>query len=389
MSSVELIDKKEQLKIKAQMILDNGKKESRKLTDEESNEYNDLCKQIADIDKEMRDLTDKLNKKEIKKETMKENFSLLKAIRSIANNQALDERSQEVINQGIAEMRKSGQSYAGQIVLPTEYRGDQVAATVAADGKEVVATDKLNILAPIYQNLVLAKAGAQFMTGLVGNVSIPVYSGSTVGWEGEVDTAANGKGTFSSVELSPKRLTAYIDVSKQFLAQDGVGAENLLRNDIVRAISNTLEATILGNEAGTTKKPAGLFVDADAATLTYKGTVDMEEKLDGVEANANPVYIVSPSIKATLRTTPTDAGSGHFVFENNEINGLPAYSTSASKGIILGDFSNLVIGQWGGTDLTVDPYTQAANGCIRIVINAYFDAKPVRDNAFVTGVVTA
>jgi len=387
-SSLELKDKREQLRLKAENILNAGKAESRKLTDEENNEYNSICKEIADVDKELRDLQNELNnKKEIKKMT-KENFSLIKAIRSVANNQVLDERSQEVVNEGIAEMRKSGQSFAGQIVLPVEERAD-VQATVTGAGAEVVAEDKLNILAPIYQNLVLAKAGAQFMTGLVGNVSVPTYSGATVGWKGEVDAAADGAGTFGEVELSPKRLTAYIDVSKQFLIQDSASAEQLLRNDIVRAISNQLEATILGNEAGTSVKPEGIFNGSTDVALTYDSCVDMEAKLDGVEAYANPSYIVSPSIKATLRKAKTDAGSGQFVYENGEINGIPCYCSSAAKGIVLGDFSNYVIGQWGGVDLTVDPYTQAANGKIRIVVNCYLDAKALRKSAFVTGVVKA
>ena len=47
----------------------------------------------------------------------------------------------------------------------------------------------------------------------------------------------------------------------------------------------------------------------------------------------------------------------------------------------------MVIGQWGGIDLTVDPYTQAAKGKVRLVINAYFDAKPRRAEAFVKKVL--
>ena len=386
MTSLELIDKKEQLKLKAQNMLNGIKAEQRKFTDEETTDYNSICKEIADVESELRDLNSKLNKKEIKVKKTMENFSLIKAIRSVANNQPLDEKAQEVINKGVAEMRKSGQSYAGQIVIPTEFRAD-VQATVANQGEEVVAEDKANILAPIYQNLVMSKAGAQFMSGLVGNVSVPTYSGATVGWKGEVDAAADGAGTFDEVELSPKRLTAYIDVSKQFLIQDSVSAEALLKNDIVRAISNKLEATILGNEAGSTTKPEGLFNGATAATLTYDGTVDMEAELDGVESYNSPCYIVSPTIKAKLRKAKTDAGSGQFVYENGEINGIPCYCTSAAKGIVLGDFSNYVIGQWGGVDLTIDPYSQAANGKIRIVINAYFDAKPLRADAFVKGTV--
>lgn len=386
MTSLELTDQKEQLTLKAQNLLNAGKAEQRKLTDEETKEYDSICKEIADIEKELRDLQKELsnNKIENKKENM-ENFSLLKAIRMVANNQTLDERSQEVINQGVAEMRKSGVSYSGQIQIPTELRNIQ--ATVDTAGKEVVATDKLDILGPIYQNLVLSKANVKFMTGLVGNVSIPNYSGSNCGWAGEVDAAKDGAGKFGEVELSPKRLTAYLDISKQFLIQDSASAEQLLRNDLVRAISNELEKTILGAEAGSKTKPTGIFNGATEANLTYEGLVNMEEKLDGVETFSNPVYIVSPAIKATLRKAKTDAGSGLFAYQNGEINGIPCLCSSACKGIVLGDFSNYVIGQWGSAlDITIDQFTQASRGMIRLVINFYTDSAKLRDAAFVTGI---
>ncbi len=113
--------------------------------------------------------------------------------------------------------------------MPIEERGDKIQATTDLDGKETVATDKLNILEPLRNSLVMVKAGATYMNGLVGNVSIPVYSGSNVGWKGEVDAADNGKGIFTEVNLEPKRLTAFIDISKQFLIQDSVSAEEMLK----------------------------------------------------------------------------------------------------------------------------------------------------------------
>ena len=389
MNSIELIDKKEQLQLKAQNIINQGKHESRKLTTDEEREYNDLCKQIADTENEIRQLNQKLNKKETMK---KETFSLLKAVRAIANNQQLDERSQQVVNAGIAEMRKSGQSYSGQIILPVEERAD-VQATVADHGQEIVAEDKLNILAPLRDKLVLSAAGANFMTGLVGNVSIPTYDGSTVGWAGEVDAAADGAGTFGEVELSPKRLTAYVDISKQFLIQDSVSAEALLRKDIVDAISNKLEATILGAVAGDATKPAGLFagVTADTAAITFADILKMEQTLEEKNVGGNIKFIASPAAKAVLRTTAVGGTKSdlRMLMEGNEIDGISTLVTNGmtSKGLILGNFNDLVIGQWGGIDLTVDPYTQAANGKIRLVVNAYFDAKAQRADSFVKKVL--
>ena len=388
MTSLELLDKKEQLTIKANSILTAGKTESRKLTADEESAYNDLCKEIADADREIRDITSKLNKETNKTKMSK--FSLIKAVNDIANNRNLDERSQEVVNAGIAEMRKAGQSFSGQIVLPIEERGD-IQATVTANGQEVVAEDKLNILEPLRANLVMPKAGATYMSGLVGNVSIPVYSGSNVGWAGEVDAAADGAGKFSEVNLEPKRLTAYIDISKQFLIQDSVSAEEMLKSDIVRAISNKLEETILGNAAGDSKKPAGVFngVAADSAALDFKGIVAMEQALEDKNVTGNLSFIVAPNVKATLKTTLKSNGVSGYLMEGGEVDGIPVYSTSActSKGMVLGNFADYVIGQWGGIDLTVDPYTQAASGKVRLVINAFFDAKPRRAEAFAKKVI--
>ena len=110
MNSVELMDKKNQLKLQAEAILSGAEKETRKLSDEESTKFEALKKEIDEVDNEIRELNKKLNK--TTKRSM-EKFSLLKAINDIANNRQLDERSQDVVNSGMAEMRKAGLSYSG------------------------------------------------------------------------------------------------------------------------------------------------------------------------------------------------------------------------------------------------------------------------------------
>lgn len=387
MDSLTLIDKREQLKRKAEEIISTAEKELRKLNDKENDELNSIKKEIADLDSQIKGIENRNSKTN---NTM-EKFSLLKAINDVANNRQLDERAQSVVNEGITEMRKAGQSYSGQIVLPMEMRSD-IQATVATAGQENVAEDKLGILEPLRANLVLVNAGASYMTGLIGDVSIPAYSGSNVGWAGEISTATDGAGTFSEVTLSPKRLTAYIDVSKQFLIQDSNSAEDMLKRDIVAAISNKLEATVLGSAAGSNTQPAGLLngVVADSATVTYKDVVAMEANLENANVRGDIKFIVSPSAKADLKTT-VKGTTDNFLMEGNELNGYPVICTSAvaDKGVIMANWSDLVIGQWGGIDLTVDPYTQAANGKVRLVINAYFDAKPRRAEAFVKKILKA
>ena len=311
------------------------------------------------------------------------NFSLIKAINDVVNNRNINEDALNVIEMGATEMRKSGLSYSGQIQLPVEERGDAVAATVATDGKEIVATDKLNILSPLMGKSILAEAGATFLTGLVGNISIPNYTGSTCGWKGELEAADNGKGTFGSVELSPKRLTAYIDISKQFLTQDSVGAEEMLRADIVNSLVAKLEQTIFGDAAGDTTKPAGIFNGAEVVAPSYQGVCEAEAAV--TDYSGEKRFVMSPTAKsafkqATISGTKSDL---RLLLEDGEVDGYPVSDSSnvVAGGYAFGDFGELVVAQWGGIDIVVDPYTLATKNAIRLVINAYFDAKVRRAGA--------
>lgn len=355
-------------------------------TDEETENENETEDEEKPEDKEQR------NNQNIST-NMTKKFSLIKAINDVTNNRSLDEVAKEVVAKGIQEMRKSGLAIAGSIQLPVleteneEMRANGVLAQTAGAGAENIATEKLDILEPLRANMVMSQAGATYLTGLVGNISIPAYTGSNVAWAGETAAAANGAGDWSEIKLQPHRLTAYVDVSKEFLLQDSNDAEAMLRRDIIAAIGNKLESTILGADAGTDEKPAGLFDGVTAMTTAVKfgDIVDAEAELDAANVSGAYTYILSPKAKAALRTLSKDAGSGRFVLEDGEIEGSKALVSSnvAAKGLVVGDFTDYVIAQWGAIDLVVDNYTKATEGKVRLVVNAYFDAKPRRATSFV------
>ena len=314
------------------------------------------------------------------------NFSLIKAINDVVNNRNINEDALSVIEMGAQEMRKSGLSYSGQIQLPVEERADTdgaIVATVAEQGKEIVETEKLNILGPLRGKSILNEVGATFLTGLVGNISIPTYSGSTCGWKGEMASAEDGKGDFDTVELSPKRLTAYIDISKQFLVQDSVGAEEMLRADIVNALVAKLEQTIFGDEQGSTTKPEGIFYNAEEADPSYAGVCDAEAELTDYLGDKR--FVMSPTAKSAFKQTTISGEKSdlRLLMQGNEVDGYPVSASSnvVSGGYAFGDFRELVVAQWGSIDIVVDPYTLATKNAIRLVINAFFDAKVRREGA--------
>ena len=262
------------------------------------------------------------------------------------------------------------------------------AYTVTDEGVDVVETDIYDILEPLRAKNVLVAAGAKFITNLQGNVQVPVMSATQVGWKGEIAPADDGSGAFTSVTLSPKRLTGKFPVSLELLAQDTLGVENMIRQDIVNAINEKLEATILGAGAGDLNTPAGLFNGyADANAIVDFGDIaDLEAKVEEKNVYGNCKYIVSPKAKAKLRSTIKGTANVGMIMENGAIDGTEALATSnvpAGK-MLYGDFSNLVIGQWDSVILDVVRDTDSlANGCVTIVVNAYFDAKVAREGAIV------
>lgn len=316
---------------------------------------------------------------------MKKQFSLLKAINDIANNRSLDAASQAVINAGADEMRSAGQSFSGQIQLPVESRA---AVTVTDEHDDVIEVEFADLLTPLRAKNVLVAAGAKYMSGLIGDVQVPIMGAGNVTWEGEVATAKEAGYTFTSKKLQPKRLTAYVDISKQFLVQDSIGAEQAIRADIVAAINSKLESTILGSAQGSTTTPAGIFYGQSPKKITtFKDICDLEASIEDANVIGECKYVMSNKAKAALRNMAKSSKSTQLVMENGEVDGTPVLNTSnvEAQNIAYGDWNNLAIGQWGAIDLVVDPYTLAKDGQVRIVINAFFDAITLRPEAFAFG----
>ena len=282
-----------------------------------------------------------------------------------------------------AMLRSAAQTEGHVLHLPacTEKR----AITVSGVGANVVETEIQGILEPLYANSVLAKLGVRFYPGLPqGNISIPVMAKGSVAWAAETGAASASNNTFTNVVLTPKRLTAYVDISKQLLAQDTIGVEEAIRRDIVNALVDKLEATIFGSAAGSATQPKGMFWDD---TLFAK-ICAIEAGVENNNVFGDMKYLLSTGAKADLRAMAKSTKNTQLVYEGGEVDGVPAITTSnvATAGAyIYGDFSQLAVASWGDIDITVDEFTQAVNGCVRLVINAFFDAKVLREIAFAYG----
>ena len=382
LNSVAIKQEINELVERSKAIVELCKTEVREMTEDEEKEFNSLKEQIDNKKTELKELEDKLSEYERmcpEEEEVKE-----------CDKEEKNQRNRSMKKSLVKELRNAIDNNIKTITVNAETR----AMTVTGEGgvhDSVVETEIDGILEPLYANSVLSQLGVRWYTGLPkGDVQVPIMSAGQVGWATEIATAQATGNTFTTKKLQPKRLTAYVDISKQLLVQDTIGVEAAIRRDIVNALNDKLQATILGTEDKTDEKPAGIFHGVSYDNITdFKSLCNFEAKLDDANINGEKKYLLGNGAKANLRSMIKGTNNTGMVMENNTVDGTPALNTSNVAGgaegknkLVYGDFNYLAIGSWGDLDITIDQYTQAVNGCIRLVINAFFDAIILRPEAF-------
>lgn len=275
----------------------------------------------------------------------------------------------------------------------------------AATGDELVEDNLMGHLYGLNVAPMVAALGASVMRGLTGDVHFTKTGVASATWEGEVDANAETTPSTARVTLTPKRLGAFTDISKTLLNQTAGFAESIVKKELEMAIQVALDyAAIAG--PGTGGSPTGITgfssvnsvaIGTDGGTPTRAKLIEMETKI--AEDNAiisNMAFLTTPGIRGYLKSLATDTGSGIFVWggDNNLVgyggyasNNVPSTLTKGASigtchAIILGCWDQLLIGQWGGIDLIVNPYTRAKESIVEVVINSFWDIDAKYDQAF-------
>jgi HK97 family phage major capsid protein len=195
---------------------------------------------------------------------------------------------------------------------------DMRAYTVSDEGTDVVGTDVWTPFEALRAKNVLTDAGARVISGIKNNVTVPVFSPVSARFANETADASNGSGAITSVKLSPKRITAKVPVSLELLAQDSVGIEQMIRNDIEAAVYAAVEDKVFGSQAESTDVYAGLFngvADASISDVSnFASLTAMEANVEAANVDyVNCKYIVSPSARGKLRALPKSAKTTELV----------------------------------------------------------------------------
>lgn len=362
-------------------------------------EINQRVKELRDSNKQLRDVA-KAEKRALSSDELdviNKNIYEMTELNEERAMQVEELRSSKVeqpkntLVRSLKEAIEAGKRSVSFGIGQQETRAIDFAVTGNSGGvADIVPTLSLDILAPLRNRMLLGQAGATYLTGLTGDVKIPLYSGSKAFWADENANAVNGAGSFTHVALTPKRLAAQITVSRRALVQAPTGLEAMLQNDLVNAIADALESTILGNGAGSDNTPKGIFNGVTAVDLTFANVVALEEGADAVNAlTDNAQYLMSTAAWAKAKTTTKSESvvAGFILDSGNTMNGYPAKRSNNVKGIAFGDWSELVIGQWGEVVLDLD--YQATTDSVVITINSMWDAAIRREGAIQAKTITA
>jgi HK97 family phage major capsid protein len=318
---------------------------------------------------------------------------------------------------GGSEFQRSGVSVsAHSIKIPSEVFTRDMTATGGTSGSEGgvnVQTSVGSIIDVLLPRTVLAGLGVQRLSGLVGNLDLPTASTlPSAGWNTENGTATEKSPAFSKITFSPKRLAAYIQVSNQLMLQSSNSIDGYVRNWLLNAMAQSLETAAI--KGGGSNEPVGIIGNANVNVTFAGGATSNSTNANGIapvwadvvnlmkaveNANGNGVaYLTNPLVKAKLQTTARQSSGveGNFIWPSGgtDLNGYNVQTTTLvpsnlSKGssstlsaMIFGDFSKMAIANWGGMELTVDPYSGATAGLTNVVLNAYLDCNLLNPAAF-------
>lgn len=247
--------------------------------------------------------------------------------------------------------------------------------------------------------LVLGKMGIRILSGLTANLDIPRKSvTSTVAMLTEIGSASETNPNIQKATLSPKRMGAYIEVSKQALIQSAMALEGMLRDDLIQSAAVLLESQSI-NGAGTGAEIKGVRNVTGIGTVAagtnglapaWSHFVDLESACANANAEPDMVagYLLNTKTRGKLKQTQMGTNLP-FIWQNSDqplngyrvgvTNNVPSNltkgtsTTICSAALFGADWSDAIIGLFGAPDIVVDPYTKADTGQVKITLNQFAD----------------
>ncbi len=320
-------------------------------------------------------------------------YSILRALNALANPQDANAQRAAAFERECSDAAAKvlGKESRG-FMVPFEVQKRDLNVTTATAGGNLVATNLMagNFIDLLRNAMVIDGLGAQFLTGLVGKIAIPKQSGgATAYWVAESGAPTESQQTIAQVTMQAKTVGAFTDISRQLLKQSSIDVEGFVQRDLAAVLGLAIQQAAISG-TGQNNQPSGLLTlitpsvagGTDGAAPTWANIIELETDVSVANADVGTMgYQTNAKVRGKLKGTTKANNQNGFVFEQGDmpLNGYRAGITNAvpsnlTKGagtdlsaILFGNFADLLIGMWGGLDLTVDPYSGSTSGTVRVV----------------------
>ncbi|MCV9297032.1 phage major capsid protein [Escherichia coli] len=318
------------------------------------------------------------NNEQIKDSKMEKTFDLNNVIRSLVDGAALgaNEAEYSAMAAGAAMQRgraaRGGSVFVPAAALRAASEGNTKATLTAVTDEKLLTESYVEMLLPAS---CLGRLGVTVLSGLNSPIAVPKMTASSVDAFGFVDengSAPESKATFENVKMSPKTFAGGNPISRQSL-KTVPNIATLITDHINKAVRIKLEQLILSDKAND-RGPKGLvkqLVDADRVTkkaaFSYKDFLKEIAALTDAGVPAQSIkFAMSGATAAELESTLKDNGVSGYIIENGKLAGYDVVTSGVipADHIVLGDFSGIMIGEWGGLELDMDDTTYRAQSAI-------------------------
>ncbi|EGB43382.1 caudovirus prohead protease [Escherichia coli H120] len=318
------------------------------------------------------------NNEQIKDSKMEKTFDLNNVIRSLVDGEALGANEAEFSAMAAgAAMQRGRAARGGSVFVPAAALraaadGNTKATLTAVTDEKLLTESYVEMLLP---QSVLGRLGVTVLSGLNAPIAVPKMTTSSVDAFGFVDengAAPESKAEFANVKMAPKTFAGGNPISRQSL-KTVPNIATLITDHINKAVRIKLEQLILSDKDNT-RGPKGLVKQlVDGGRVTKKAAFSYKDFLKEIAALTDAgvpaqsiKFAMSGATAAELESTLKDNGVSGYIIENGKLAGYDVVTSGVipADHIVLGDFSGIMIGEWGGLELDMDDTTYRAQSAI-------------------------
>lgn len=303
-------------------------------------------------------------------------FSVFKAIRAISDKTWKGAEFELECHSEILKRTGLSEAVHGGFYMPADIQRRDLTVGTPTAGGNLVATnlDAANFIDLLRARSRVAALGATMLPGLVGNLSIPKLTGAaTAYWlTNEATAITESQQTIGQLALTPKTVGAYTELSRQLMLQSTPAAEALVMGDLAKVLALAIDLAAFEG-SGSSGQPTGISQTANIGSVTggsldLADIIEFQTDLAGSNALADGcAYVTTPAVagllKGRARIASTDSKT---IWEGSildgTVDGFRATSTTqlTAASMIFGDFSQVVIGEWGMLEIALNPYAAFA-----------------------------